>query len=209
MSSKRQFHPGKLEKLWPFLEKLHMQSPEVFRTADLLRREVENAWPALRDKQHCPNCAESMEQYAYHLSVLDVQLVNRMADEVQSRIRKGMDFTEANQVHTPTLATSHTVRNRITYSSKLGLIAKYLGEKGTQVPGTWVITRRGFDALRDEPVPESVSVFRNEIIDRPEATTTFSTVVSAYNTSSPEDRYDGHDLSRWVDVIGLASGHLL
>lgn len=128
--------------------------------------EIQNIDAAPDDvlKEVCSHCGASMVQYIYELDVLNVILLTAMACEVRRRMEEyKMDFTLANQVHVPTLPVSHGTKCRTTQSAKLGLIVKMQG-KGSR--GVWAITKRGFAALRGEPVPAQVKVFRNQIVDR-------------------------------------------
>ena len=123
----------------------------------------------------CPACGQEKRTvtYEYHLDVLVAVLLIAMAREVLNRRRSGLDFTAANQVHVPSLSESLAVRCRTTIASKLGLVAKCLNGK-KQVPGVWVITARGFAALRGEEVPASVKVKQGEIEERVELRITLS-----------------------------------
>jgi hypothetical protein len=103
--------------------------------------------------------------YRYHFDALDAVLVYAMGRVVRHRLNSGLGFTAANQVHVPSLELSLAVQCRTTQCSKLGLIAKCVAE-GRQVPGVWVITDRGFAALRGEPVQDFVDVKDGEIDNR-------------------------------------------
>lgn len=200
--NKKQYNPGKIQKLWPFLVGLYEKSPEVFRNEGLIKAEVAKVWRALVDPKRCPNCNSSMSVYMFKFDVMDALLLLAMAGEAQKRLER-MPFTEANQIKTTQLTASYAVRSRTTQCSKLGLVAKMRGENGRQIPGTWVITTRGWQALAGHPVPSSVHVFRNEIIDRPTDTTTLGKVLSDGGESA------GYEPQDWVHIIGSHEGELL
>lgn len=182
-SKKEQHHPGKIPKLWDFLARLYAQHPDVFRNADLLRKEVERVWPALRDPSACPNCSENMLMYPVRFDYHKAQLLIQMAREVHENLDNGKSFTEANQVHVVSMRGSDAVRHATSQARTLGLIAKVTTVEGKHdTKKGWLITRRGWAALRNEPVPAEVMVFRNRIVEvdgAPEApTTTLGEVMS-------------------------------
>lgn len=127
--------------------------------------------------KRCANCGASMVDEIYSLDCLDAAFIFEMGKAVRERVRKNLSFTEANQVHTPTLAATDAIRHRTTKCAKLGLVAKVLGADGKQVQGYWVITARGFAFLRGEPVPRQVAVWRRKIQERFQETTTIDQVL--------------------------------
>jgi hypothetical protein len=124
-------------------------------------------FPRMRNSERCFNCTASMEEYVFHLDVLDALLVLGMGNIVKERVRKGMLFTEANAVHVQSMLNKYySVPSRTTQCSKLGLIAKVKNKKGKHDKSRgWLITKRGFQFLRGEKVPAMVKVWRNEILE--------------------------------------------
>ena len=173
------------------------------------------------NKTKCLNCGASMAQYVYEVSVLDALLLYGMAKEVVERTGR-MQFTQANMIHVPSSdKITYTAKNRTGYTSKLGLIAKVMGPNKKQVPGTWAITARGWAAMRGEAIPQSVVVFRKQIIDRPGAMTTLKTVFNGYSENAQNEvnknkvikvdyRKDFADSepTKWVKVIGYFQGNI-
>jgi len=153
------------------------ENPELLNDRYELKARLFHAYPELQEKKKCANCDASMLMYIYKLDYHNARLLERMGDEVLKNKREGMDLTQANQIHVPTLETTDAIRHRTTQASKLGLIAKTRrpGRK-TQVPGTWSVTKRGFAALRGERVPAEVTCWRKEIEERSDKTTTLSEV---------------------------------
>jgi hypothetical protein len=96
-----------------------------------------------------------------------------------------MGFTDANKIHIPTMQIPSNISKRMTIASKLGLIAKYL-RNGHQQAGIWVITSRGWNALRGERVPSKVSVYRKQITERYDEVTTISEALKSY----PDSKYN-------------------
>lgn len=117
-------------------------------------------------------------RYRYTFDVIDGLLLFAMGRHVRERQHAGLTFTAANQVHVPNLVASLAVRCRTTQCSKLGIVAKCVlrkedvppgsgREAGSQVPGVWVVTDRGFAALRGEKcVPSWVGVKGGSLEER-------------------------------------------
>ena len=150
---------------------------------DRLKMHLFNTMPELANTTICANCGASMKEYIYSIDAWDGMLLLSMAKAVRERMSSGLSFTDANQVHVPTLAASHAVRCRTTKASKLGLVAE-LRNNGKRVSGTWVITKRGWQALRGESVPAKVKVWRKHIEERFDDMTTLSSVFSIYRRNS-------------------------
>ncbi len=124
--------------------------------------------------KRCANCGASMVEEIYSLDCLDAAFIFAMGRAMRERVQKEVPFTQANQIHVPTLEATDAVRHRTTKCAKLGLVAKVIGSDGKQVKGRWLITARGFAFLRGEPVPRRVAVWRGRIQERYGETTTIS-----------------------------------
>lgn len=188
---------------------------------DRLMANVFNNIPQLKDKTKCPNCDASMAQYEYNLDVLDVALLIGMGRSVKENMKAGIEFTQANKVHVPTLEVSDAIRHRTTKCSKLGLVAKKMSGD-SQEKGMWVITNRGFSALRGEEIVTGRIVWRGGIIDRPDTLTTFGAVRMRYTERMETYEYKHHKhhkddhreemgdykASDWVEFAGHNTGNL-
>jgi len=179
--SKKQYNPGKVKPLIQIVANLVQQMPKLADRPDLLISRLEAEIPELKNKKKCANCDANMVENIYTFDILDAVLLMKMAGEVQLATIEGVDFTEANKIHVPTLETSDAIRHRTTKASKLGLVAKYIDEKGKHKDGMWVITRRGWAALRGEMIPRSVKVWRNQIIERVEDKTNIYQVLQIHH----------------------------
>ena len=131
-----------------------------------IRAMLVSKYPDIFNREFCPNCGASMEEYIFYFDILDAALLYAMAKEFRKRRQSGLDFTVSNQIHIPSLACSHAIKCRTTQSSKLGLVAKVKNANGRHAKGMWCITDRGFSALRGEKVPAQVKVWRGEIQER-------------------------------------------
>lgn len=81
-------------------------------------------------------------RYKHSFDDLDLAFLRGLWDEV---IRSGK-----NDVHLSQFQTSYAGRSRITQLRFHGLVAKVLNEKGSHIPGRWLITRKGGRFLRNE-----------------------------------------------------------
>ena len=158
-------------------------------------------FPELHNKRECSNCRASMVEYVYTPNFPMTNLLLAMSREVRENTnRKGMKFTDANKVHIQELPISYTARSYTTQARVLGLIAKVLKKDHTgamvhdQKAG-WIITSRGWDYISGKPVPKYVKVFRNEIEERFEETTTIGEVL--YGKKGAKEL--GYDPKEWIE----------
>ena len=162
--SKKQNNPGKVTPLIHIVARLVQQEPYLADNMPRLMARLETEIPELKNKEKCANCDANMIENIYIFDILDAVLLIKMAGEVQEAVIEGVKFTDANKIHVPTLETSDAIRHRTTKCAKLGLVAKYLNDKGRHEKGMWVVTRRGWATLRGELIPSSVRVWRNQIV---------------------------------------------
>ena len=214
----QQLKDGKLTGLMNEIVKTYHDKPEVIEAMKMIRGLYESSGHPKR----CANCDASMAMYVFHFDCLDTILLEKMAIEVRNRLNKGMDFTIANQVHIPSLPTYHSVKCRTTQSSKLGLVAKLKDKKGKQPGGMWVITERGWEALRGDPVPAQVTVWRGSIEERFDQRITIQEArrihIDKIEAILKKNRQPKHDYrialteykpADWVDIAGYQEGRLL
>ena len=181
-------------------------------------------FPQIMKKEECGNCGASMVQYVYVLDCLDALLVYGMGKIIKERLKRGVPFSEANAVHLQTeLNRYYSVPSRSTQCAKLGLITKVLNAQGKHDRRRgWLITTRGWDFLRGQPVPSQVKVFRNQIEERFDTTITISQAFQVHrdlvqrahmNHKNPRNDYtaelDTYRPSDWFEVAGVQQGALL
>lgn len=197
MSGKKTYGTGKLPKLWGFLVHLHKTKPEAFEAdGAYLKAHVEQVWKALSDKTKCPNCQASMAMYRRKIDYFVVTLVVSMARVVKHNMTKTSNFTEANMVHVNAdERIPHNARNMTGIASVLGLIAPVKDKEAH-----WLITQRGWAALRGEAVQAAVVTFRDEIVERDNETITFQEAMS--RRKDPAER-GVYDINEWVEVQGF------
>jgi hypothetical protein len=65
----------------------------------------------------------------------------------------------------------------------------------------WVITRRGWSALRGEMIPEGVKVWRNRILDHLGEQTNMYKVMHQYQDKIAATKHKGKDINQEADYI--------
>lgn len=185
--NKKTYNPG---KIWPIIKitlGLIRENPRLLEDEAYLKTTLKANIEELNHPETCGNCGANMLEYIFEFDCLDALLLLSMGRAVRERLEDGMEFTEANQIRVQHLeGVSYAMKSRTTQMSKLGLVAKLTGRNGKHVPGTWVITKRGFDALRGRKVPKSVRVWRGKIEERHDETITLSQAF-AYHKEKVED----------------------
>lgn len=210
----KQYNPGKITPIIKVIASILREETHLFEDYDKLIERVKETIPELDNKKRCPNCTASMVQYAYNVDVMDVSLVIGMANQIRKIKKTGIDFTEANKIHIPTLQVSDAVRHRTTKCAKLGLVAKHKKD-GKHTGGMWVITRRGFEALRGLDIPTGVIAWRGKTIEQAEETTTFAKVITGYRLKVKVGKEEQHhkevvkyNQNEWIDFAGYNNGRL-
>lgn len=174
------YHPTRVKSLVKLVARVVSEDPSLVEDFDRLMILMAQKIPNFHDGEKCLCCGAGMEEYNYKLEALDAILLIQMGKRIKDQMGCGKTFTEANKVRIRDLESISSIKNRTTHASKLGLIAKLESKNGTHVAGTWVITRRGFEALRGETVPYTVTVFRGEILERESRTVSIRQVFNHY-----------------------------
>ena len=221
--NKKSLREGKIN-LPAIMSKIFISNGMPQMTEDYCRAILSKHIEGLNEKEVCPNCGASMSEYIFIFDSIDALLLLAMANNIREKRKKGISFNQANQVHVPSLKVSLSVRCRTTICSKLGLITKVKNEKGRHVRGVWLITERGWKALRGESVPSFVKVFRGKIEERFDQTTTMQDVFNGSKNrlegiirdkAKIDEHYDyrseinDYRASDWVIVGGVHQGVLL
>lgn len=187
-----QYHDQKIKPLAKIVAQICKNNPRAMEDEQYLWSILVRALPELQKRKECVNCGASMREYIYQFDIHDALLLKGMGDEVRRKVDNGMDFTQANVIHVQKLKdVSYTAKSRTTQSRCLGLVAKHMTKKDTQ--NGWSVTRRGFKALRGEPVQKYVTVFRNEIVERSDAEITISEIFTRHRKEVKETLSRGKD----------------
>lgn len=158
-------------------------------------------FPELWIKEKCANCEASMAINTYKVDVVSLVLLKRMAEVFRKKLMSGLKFTDANKIHLVSEVEGYTIVSHQSIVAKLGLIAKVRNKAGKHITSEgWLITKRGFDCLRGEKVPKSVSVFRNKIIERDLQTTTMAEVFAEYKKDQFKSDVSNYSSSSWYTI---------
>lgn len=175
-----QYHAHRLGSIVNLMIGIMKNDPTVIDDRDRLISMMKYTMPELSRKDVCPCCDASMQEYIFTFDAWNALLLMKMAEEIRHRMSKGMEFTIANQVRIPELDANYALKCRTTYASKLGLVAQLRNRNDKRVAGTWVITRRGWEALAGKPVPKMVRVWRGKIEERYDEKTTLAAALKSH-----------------------------
>lgn len=111
----------------------------------------------------CEHCGAKLRQYKVPLTQGVVRALIKFRATVYAKQRNEIHLLD-DMRGTPNELTPHEWNNfsRLRFH---GMVAKYK-ENGLHKSGYWLITKRGADFLNGrETVPQSVTVFRNKVVD--------------------------------------------
>lgn len=221
--SKHTYNPG---KVWPIVQitaRLVQKNPSLADNPEYLKATLRANIEELNHAENCANCGASMLEYIYTLDYIDAIMLLEMGREVRRKKAAGEDFTEANKIRVQHLTNaSYAMKSRTTKMSKLGLIAKLKGDNGRQIPGYWVITKRGFDALKGYQVPKTVRVWRGKIEERGTERVSIRDEFAMHEKKveatllrgkTPKtdcrEQFADYDRSEWYEFGGVHEGNIL
>lgn len=126
-------------------------------------RELEEA--AAVNNGRCDRCGRVIKIYRYKLNATMANFLRRMAEEVKT--------TDNNDVDIAAIGLTYSQRSQVSKLRLHGLIARVKGENGKQVPGHWLITKKGWDWVsRGVAIASKVVVFENQVLGHDEETIT-------------------------------------
>jgi len=199
-----EYNRGKIKSMVQVIAGIVARNPEHATNTDYIMACVYTAMPELRDKTRCPNCEASMAQYLRTVDYHQAKLLRAMGRKVDEHRQAGLSFTDANKVHVQKeLDVDFATMGCTAITRQLGLIAKVLTKSGAHdTKKGWVVTSRGWDFLKNQPIPKQVVVFRNKIIDRTEETTTIQEILHGHNDQD-------YDQNEWYTIAGYQQGKLV
>lgn len=184
---KEKYNEGKIGTIIDTLVAFIKANPQAATNPQWLKTALAHNYPELKNPKDCPNCGASMVQYEFVFDCLDAVLLLTMASEVMLSIKAGHSFSDANAVRIQKLPTaSYAMKSRTSQMSKLGLVTQCRTKAGKRIPGLWLITKRGWAALRGEAVPKRVISWRNAIQERPEELITLSEAFKVHSDKVAE-----------------------
>ena len=111
---------------------------------------------------HCTHCEQTLKIYRYGISESMVRVLRAMAKATEPNTGRAIDVDKIN--------LKHSERTQLTKMRFHGLVAK-VKEDGTQIPRHWLITRKGWQFLGNDPVPAKVIVYNNQVLGHDGGTT--------------------------------------
>lgn len=103
----------------------------------------------------CTNCHQTIKIYRYGISTSMVRVLKTMA--------KATDKNTGRAIDVDSLELKHSERTQLTKMRFHALVAK-VKEDGKQIPRHWLITRKGWQFLANEPIPAKVVVYNNQVL---------------------------------------------
>lgn len=168
---KPEYQATKIRPIVQIVANIVKENPKIAEDMDYLWATLSVNIPGLNEKSKCTGCGRSMKITIYEADLHDALLILAMARVVRENIQKGINFTDANKVHIPTLQATNATIKRQTKCDYLGLIKQPENWRGT---GYWLLTRWAWKALRGEPIPKATKYWEGNLLGRSVHTTTLS-----------------------------------
>lgn len=112
---------------------------------------------------HCTNCHQTIKIYRYGISTSMVRVLKTMARSTDKNTGRAIDVDS--------LDLRHSDRTQLTKMRFHGLVAKVKDDDKHQIPRHWLITRKGWGFLGNDPVPAKVLVYNNQVLGHDGGTT--------------------------------------
>lgn len=220
MSKKKdiKYHPGKIRPIIKVVARIVQENPKIADDVDYLMAVLRSSFPEITDRTQCPNCGTSMKIVVYTADLHDALLILAMARKVRQNRNAGMNFTDANKIHMPTLQVSNTTIKRQTKCDYLGLMKQPDTLRNT---GYWVLTHWAWKALKGHSIPKSAYYWQGQKQGRSEETTTLSHMFKTHVDlvqkaiahsrkvrSDYRDEISNYDPAEWSDYFGVKEGVL-
>lgn len=202
-------------KIWPMCKiavGLVRDNPELMHDEKMLKAVLLENIPELKDRAHCANCGRGMKIQVYRADLHAALFLLAMGQSVSYNLTKGMDFTEANKVHVPTLNVTNAISKHITHCDYLGFVKQSELLRGT---GYWSITSWGWAALRGDNVPAYAKYWAGKLIGRSEETITLAQMFKVHKNlvdralamrkrvrSDHRAEFATYNASDWTEIAG-------
>jgi len=113
---------------------------------------------------HCDRCLRVIKVYKYPVSQTMARIMREVAKATRATQERAIDME--------TLDLTHTERSQLSKMRQHGLVVQPKDERGVKKPRHWLITTKGWQFLRGEPIPAKVIVFDNQVLGHEGGTTT-------------------------------------
>lgn len=127
----------------------------------------------------CSHCWRTIAVYRYNANKAMATILKRMADATHERGKTAIDVD--------TLGLAHSQRTQLTKMRFHGLVAKVKDADGQQIARHWVVTNKGWDWLKGEPVAKTVVVFDNQLLGHENGTIT---IIEALGQAPNAEHYE-------------------
>ena len=112
---------------------------------------------------HCDRCLRVIKVYKYPVSRTMAKIMREMAKATRATKERAIDME--------TLELTHTERSQLSKMRQHGLVVQPTDERGVKKPRHWLVTKKGWQFLRGEPIPAKVIVFDNQVLGHEGGTT--------------------------------------
>lgn len=117
----------------------------------------------------CDRCGQTIKTYRYRLNRTHAMFMKAMADKGSEIGKNDIDIGDLN--------ISYSIRTQITKLRLHALVARVKNTNGAQILRHWLITHKGWNFLKGEPIPSQVIVFNNQVLGHGDELTTIRTVL--------------------------------
>lgn len=105
---------------------------------------------------HCDHCGRVIKIYNYQANKALATLLKAMAARYYDTLENKIDISS--------LPLPYEILTQRTKLRLHGLIAQAKDEDGVKMANKWLITRKGWDWVDGDPIPEKVVVFDNQVL---------------------------------------------
>lgn len=109
----KEYQATKIRSLVQIAARIAAEDPTIVENMDYLWARLSMRVPEIKEIEKCFGCGRSMKVTIYEADLHDALLILTMAREVKKNLDNGLNFTEANKVHIPSLnATNATIKRQ-------------------------------------------------------------------------------------------------
>lgn len=133
-----------------------------------LEQALELEREAEQNEGRCTHCHQTIKIYRYPISRTIKLVMKAIAKATTPETGRAVDVDRD-------ISIEHSQRSQLSKMRQHGLIAQP-EDNGKKISRHWLITRKGWDFLRGEPVPAKVVVYNNQVLGHEGGTVSLSRV---------------------------------
>lgn len=133
-----------------------------------LEQALELEREAEQNDGRCTHCHQTIKIYRYPISRTIKLVLKTIAKATTPDTGRAVDVDRD-------IAIEHSQRSQLSKMRQHGLIAQP-EDNGKKISRHWLITRKGWDFLRGEPVPAKVVVYNNQVLGHEGGTVTLDRI---------------------------------